>query len=85
MAAMVFTEQHAIKVLKKINLEGCPIEAIEEFLDFHFHWNENTCQAYLKTEEGEEVVKSPVLNCLIELAHDIYTDDQIKLMITSLE
>ena len=82
MVTMVFTEQHAIEELKRMNLEDYPIEAIEQFLDVHFHWNENTCQAYLKTEEGEEVVQNPVLISLIELAHDIYTADQMKLMIT---
>jgi hypothetical protein len=82
---MIFTEQHAIKELHMMNLGGCPVEDIEQFIDVHFHWNENTCQAYLRTEEGEEVVRNPVLISVIELANDIYTDDQIRLMISFLE
>ena len=82
MVTMIFSEQHAIQELTRMNHEGCPLEDIESFIDVHFHWNENTCQAYLKTEDGEEVVQSPVLISLIELANDVYTEDQLKLMIS---
>ncbi len=84
MTMVIYTEAHAISVLMNMYHSGHATEDLEAFIDNHFIYDENTDRVYLITEEGQEICEDPRLVSLVQMAHSMYTAEQINLLLSAL-